>query len=100
MLLSLFVFVPVTSILQEIGEKEIDVKAGSKRKLRTTAVLAVRADAGKLTPLLIFKYKPTVKGKAPPANGIERKFSVYKGKKVVAYPRGVVYAVDPKGWQA
>ena len=84
--------------MQRVGQKEIGVKTGGKEKLRITAVLAVRADGSKLPPLLISKGKPTVKGKAPAPNSIERELSANKDKKGARYPRGVVYAVDPKAW--
>lgn len=58
--------------LQKVREKEIGVTAGGKEEMRISVVLAVRADGGKLPPLLIFKGKPTVKGKAPSVNSIER----------------------------
>ena len=38
--------------------------------------------------------------KPPAANSIEREFKNYKDKKGCPYPRGVAYAVDPKGWHS
>lgn len=85
-------------ISQHVGQKEIGVKTGGKEKTRITAVLAVDANGGKLPALLIFKGKPTPPGKTPAAQSIEREFKTYKDKKGNTYPRGVVYAVDPKAW--
>lgn len=68
--------------------------------MRITTVLTVFADGSKLAPLLIFKGQPSPKGKAPAANSIEREFSEYKDKKGYSYPRGVVYAVDPKAYHS
>ena len=83
-----------------MGEKEIAVRTGGKEKLRITSVLTVFADGSKLPPLLIFKGQPTPKGKSPAANSIEREFKNYKDRKGYAYPRGMAYAVDPKGWHS
>ena len=66
--------------------------------MRITSVLTVFADGSKLPPLLIFKGQPKTKGKPPAANSVEREFKNYKDKKGCPYPRGVAYAVDPKGW--
>ena len=85
---------------QNTGESEVAVKAGGKEKMRITSVLTVFADGSKLPPLLIFKGQPTPKGKPPAANSIEREFKNYKDKKDCPYPRGVAYAVDPKGWHS
>lgn len=61
-------------------------------------MLAVTADGGKLPPLLIFKGIPSPKARPPPPRSIEREFLNYKDKTGRTYPRGVVYAVDPKAW--
>lgn len=87
-------------ISQAVGDKEIAVKTGGKEKMRITSVLTVFADGSKLQPLLIFKGQPTPNGKSPAPNSIEREFKDYKDKKGIAYPRGMVYAVDPKGWHS
>lgn len=68
--------------------------------MRITSVLTVFADGSKLPPLLIFKGQPTPKGKSPAANSIEREFKNFKDRKGYAYPRGMAYAVDPKGWHS
>ncbi|CAB1121158.1 unnamed protein product [Ectocarpus sp. CCAP 1310/34] len=82
------------------GEKEIAVKAGGKEKMRITSVQTVFAERSKLPPLLIFKGQPTPKGKSPAADSIERDFRNYKDRKGCAYPRGMAYVVDPKGWHS
>lgn len=88
------------STSQGVGQKEVGVKTGGKEKTRITAVLAVGADGSKLPACLIFKGKPTAAGKTPAANSIERKFSTfpYIDKLGVAYPLGLVYAVDEIAW--
>ncbi|CAB1099205.1 unnamed protein product [Ectocarpus sp. CCAP 1310/34] len=91
---------PGNNTVNRTGDKEVGVKTGGKEKMRITSVLTVFADGSKLPPLVIFKGQPTPKGKAPAANSIEREFKDYKDKKGYAYPRGVVYAVDPKAWHS
>ena len=63
-------------------------------------MLTVLADGSKLLPLLIFKGQPSSSNKSLSANGIEREFKNNKDKIGYAYPRGVVYAVDPKAWHS
>jgi len=65
--------------------------------MRITSVLTVFADGSKLPALLIFRGQPTPKGKPPAANSTESEFKSYKDKKGCPYPRGVAYAMDPKG---
>ncbi|CAB1096096.1 unnamed protein product [Ectocarpus sp. CCAP 1310/34] len=91
---------PGKDTVNATGEKEIAVKAGGEEKMRITSVLTVFADGSKLPPLLIFKSQLSPKGKSPAANSIEREFKNYKDRKGCAYPRGMAYAVDPKGWHS
>ncbi|CAB1101701.1 unnamed protein product [Ectocarpus sp. CCAP 1310/34] len=91
---------PGNNTVNRTGDKEVGVKTVGKEKMRITSVLTVFADGSKLPPLVIFKGQPTPKGKAPAANSIEREFKDYKDKEGYAYPRGVVYAVDPKAWHS
>eukprot|EP00904_Undaria_pinnatifida_P011402 jgi/Undpi1/7392/HiC_scaffold_22.g09865.m1 len=88
------------STVAQIGQKEIGVKTGGKEETRITAVLTVLVDGSKLPPLHIFKGQLSSSKKFLPANSIERGFTNYEDKKGYAYPRGVVYAVDPKAWHS
>ena len=77
----------IRSQIITVGQREIDLKPGGKEKLRITEVLATRTDGSKLSPHLILKDEPTVKGKTPAAKSIERDCSSNKDKKAPSCPR-------------
>lgn len=77
--------------------KAVGIKTGGKEKEFITIVLTVRADGGKLMPLVVLKGNPTELDKAPAPNSTKREFLKGKNKKGVSYPLNVIYAVDEKG---